>query len=157
MLPGVGLEAAHVDFGGWDTHAAQGTHAGSMFTSMTTYAEAIAAFHADVVARDYPVTLVTVSEFGRHVAENGSLGTDHGRATALLALGRQIAGGRVLMNRWPGLAPEQRFESRDLAVTTDFRNVFAEVVTAHLGAAASALPRIIPGYAAPKPIGVIKG
>jgi uncharacterized protein (DUF1501 family) len=72
-----------------------------------------------------------------------------------MLIGGPVNGGRV-HGKWPGLAPEQRFESRDLAVTTDFRDVFAEVVTAHLGADRSALPKIIPGYAKPRPLGIIK-
>jgi len=84
-----------------------------------------------------------MSEFGRTVHENGNAGTDHGHATAMFVLGGPVKGGRVV-GRWPGLAPEQRFEQRDLAVTTDFRDLFGEVVARHLGI--GQLDVIFPGF-----------
>ena len=78
------------------------------------------------------IVVLTMSEFGRAVSENGNRGTDHGHGNAMLVLGGPIRGGKVY-GRWPGLETEQRFEGRDLAVTTDFRDVFAEVVARHLG------------------------
>jgi len=75
---------------------------------------------------------VALSEFGRNAKENGSAGTDHGRATAMFAMGRQIAGGRVLTNGWPGLAPEQLESRQDLRVTLDYRDVLAEIVARRL-------------------------
>jgi uncharacterized protein (DUF1501 family) len=129
----VGLEAAHVDLGDWDTHASQDPIAGSMFATMKTLAEGLAAFHADVIApRKHPVTLVAISEFGRHVAQNGSGGTDHGRGSAFFVMGGAIAGGRVLVNRWPGLAPEE-LDDEALRVTIDYRDVLAEIVSRRLG------------------------
>jgi uncharacterized protein (DUF1501 family) len=89
------------------------------------------------------VVLVTLSEFGRTIRENGNRGTDHGHATAMLAIGGAVNGGRML-GRWPGLAEEQRFEGRDLAVTTDFRDFFAEVLARHLGA--TNLQAVFPGF-----------
>ena len=129
----VGLEAAHVDLGDWDTHASQDPVAGAMFAMMKTLADGLAAFHADVMApRTRPVTLVAMSEFGRHVAQNGSNGTDHGRGSAFFVMGAAIAGGRVLVNRWPGLAPEER-DDEALRVTIDYRDILAEVVSRRLG------------------------
>jgi len=128
----VGIEAASVDIGGWDTHATQDPNAGQMFTSMLGFSTALGAFWADVIATDYPVTAVALSEFGRNAKENGSAGTDHGRATAMFAMGRQIAGGRVLTNGWPGLAPEQLESRQDLRVTLDYRDVLAEIVARRL-------------------------
>ena len=87
--------------------------------------------------------ILTMSEFGRTVAENGSGGTDHGHANCMLALGGAVNGGRILGD-WPGLENEQLYEGRDLAVTTDFRDVFGEVVAGHLGA--EHLDRIFPQY-----------
>ena len=89
--------------------------------------------------------ILTMSEFGRAVAENGSRGTDHGHGNAMLLIGGGVRGGRVY-GEWPGLRPEQRFEGRDLAITTDFRDVFAEVVLRHLGAPADVAGRVFPGY-----------
>jgi uncharacterized protein (DUF1501 family) len=99
-----------------------------------------------------------MSEFGRSVAENGSRGTDHGHGNAMFLVGGPVRGRRVC-SRWPGLRAEQRFEGRDLAVTTDFREVFNEVVTRHLGATHAISGRIFPGLA-PRPDrlpGVLRG
>jgi uncharacterized protein (DUF1501 family) len=89
------------------------------------------------------IVVVTMSEFGRTVRENGNRGTDHGHATAMLVLGGPVKGGRVA-GRWPGLAREQLFEGRDLAVTTDFRNLFGEIADRHLGVPATA--PLFPGF-----------
>ena len=89
------------------------------------------------------VVVVTMSEFGRTVKENGNRGTDHGHGNAMLILGGPVKGGKVY-GKWPGLEREQRCEGRDLAITTDFRDVFAEVVTGHLGA--KDISTIFPGY-----------
>jgi len=128
----VGLEVAFADVGGWDTHVNQGGEQGQLATRLDDFARSIAALAADL-GDDLQDTLVlTMSEFGRAVRENGNRGTDHGHGNAMLAIGGGVRGGRVY-GRWPGLAPEQRYEGRDLAVTTDFRDVFGEVVTKHLG------------------------
>ena len=79
------------------------------------------------------VVILTMSEFGRAVAENGNRGTDHGHGNAMMIIGGQNVRGGKVYGRWPGLAREQRYDGRDLAVTTDFRSVFAEVVSGHLG------------------------
>lgn len=150
----VGLEAAQVDLNGWDTHAGQDPFAGSMFALMTTFARALAAFHADVVAPgDRRVTVVAVSEFGRNVRQNGSGGTDHGRATAMFVMGKGVAGGRVLVNTWPGLAREQLDAGQDLKVTLDYRDVLAEIVSKRL--ANDNVPYVFPGLT-PKTWGVTR-
>jgi uncharacterized protein (DUF1501 family) len=79
------------------------------------------------------VVIVTMTEFGRAINQNGSGGTDHGHASSLFVTGGPVKGGKVY-GRWPGLAPEQRYEGRDLALTTDFRSLFAELLTGHMGA-----------------------
>ena len=89
------------------------------------------------------VVVLTMSEFGRTIAENGNSGTDHGHATAMLALGGPVNGGTVL-GRWPGLDPASRFEGRDVAVTTDFRDLFGEILARHLGA--GDLAAVFPGF-----------
>jgi uncharacterized protein (DUF1501 family) len=89
------------------------------------------------------VVVLTMSEFGRTVRENGSQGTDHGHATAMLVLGGPVRGGKVL-GRWPGLEPADRFEGRDVAVTTDFRDLFGEILVRPLGA--TDLAPIFPGF-----------
>ena len=139
----IGLEAAQVDIGGWDTHAQQDPNAGQMFTLMQNFSDSLGAFWADVVATGYPATVVSQSEFGRNVKENGSAGTDHGRATAMFAMGRSIAGGRVLAD-WPGIALENLEDKQDLRVTIDYRDVLAEIVQNRLEN--TNLDVIFPGY-----------
>jgi uncharacterized protein (DUF1501 family) len=131
----VGIEAAQVDIGGWDTHSGQDpvNPNGSMYRTMQDFSNSLAAFYADVIATGYNVTVVAVSEFGRNVRENGSQGTDHGRGTVMFAMGKGIAGGRVVTKNWPGLAREQLESGQDLKVTVDYRDILAEIVQNRLG------------------------
>ncbi len=138
-----GTEIAFVDVGGWDTHINQGAGTGQLAARLTELGGALAAFAQDLGERMEQVVVLTMSEFGRTVAENGNVGTDHGHATAMMVLGGAVRGGRVL-GRWPGLEPEQRFERRDLAVTTDFRDLFGELVSRHLDV--TRLEAVFPGY-----------
>jgi len=128
----IGLEAAAIDIGGWDTHASQDPNGGQMATQMLDFARSLGAFWADVIATNYPVTTTALSEFGRNARENGSFGTDHGRGTVMFAMGRGIAGGRVLTAGWPGLETSQLEDRRDLRVTLDYRDVLAEIVQRRL-------------------------
>lgn len=127
----VGLEIAFAEVGGWDTHVNQGGAQGQLALRLTELGSALAAFAQDLDDRLDEVVVLTMSEFGRTVEENGNIGTDHGHANASLLLGGGVNGGKVY-GEWPGLAPEQRFEGRDLALTTDFRDLFAEVADLHL-------------------------
>ena len=140
----VGLEIAFADLGGWDTHQAQGGAGGQLARRFDELALGIRALYDDLSDRMDDVVLITMSEFGRTAAENGSGGTDHGHANCMMVMGGAVAGGRVLGD-WPGLEPEQLNEGRDLALTTDFRDVFAEIVARHLGA--DRLEAVFPGYA----------
>ena len=128
----VGLEIAFLNRGGWDTHVLEGGSTGQLATLLRDLADALAAFRTDLGDAMADVCVLTMSEFGRTLAENGSGGTDHGRGTAMLALGGTVRGGRVL-GAWPGLAPAQLEDGRDLAVATDFRALFGEVLVRHLG------------------------
>ena len=141
----VGLEVAFADMGGWDTHANQGNEKGQLALRLTEFSQSRAALYRDLGDRMEDVVILTMSEFGRTVRENGNRGTDHGHATAMLVLGGPIKGGRMA-GKWPGLAREQLYEGRDLAVTTDFRNLFAEVAVRHLGVPVAA--PLFPGFAA---------
>src|SRR6058998_1382614 len=141
----IGLQVAFADVTGWDTHVNQGATEGQLAGRLSELGEALAAFTRDVGERMRDVVVLTMSEFGRTVRENGSSGTDHGHATAMLVLGGPVNGGRVL-GKWPGLDPAQRFEGRDVAVTTDFRDLFAELLARHLGA--RDLSAIFPGFVA---------
>lgn len=129
----LGLEIAFADVGGWDTHVNQGASDGQLAGRLGDFGRTLAAFARDLGPRLADVVVLTMSEFGRTVAENGNLGTDHGRATAMLVLGGGTRGGRVL-GTWPTLDPAARADGRDLAVTTDFRDLFGELLVRHLGA-----------------------
>jgi len=124
----IGLEAASIDIGGWDTHAMQDPNGGQMANVMRQFAQGLGAFWADVVSTGYRVTVVAMSEFGRNVPENGSAGTDHGRASVMFAMGKRIAGGRVYVQSWPGIEAAQLENRMDLQVTLDYRDVLAEIV-----------------------------
>jgi uncharacterized protein (DUF1501 family) len=139
----LGLEIAFADVGGWDTHVNQGSAQGQLASRLTEFAQALSAFSTDLGDRMRNVVVLTCSEFGRTVAENGSTGTDHGHATAMMVMGGPVQGGKVL-GRWPGLGSGQLFEGRDVAVTTDFRDLFSEVLARHLGT--TALDAVFPGY-----------
>jgi uncharacterized protein (DUF1501 family) len=139
----VGLEIAFTDVSGWDTHAGEGGAQGQLANNLRQFSDAIAAFTRDLGSRMGDVVLVTMSEFGRTVRENGNRGTDHGHANVMLILGGGVKGGRVY-GKWPGLASAQLFEQRDLAVTTDFRDVFGELLTKQLGV--GALKNVFPNY-----------
>ena len=141
----VGLEIAFADIGGWDTHVNQGGSTGQLAQRLDDFARSISALVTDLGDRMDDVVILTMSEFGRMARENGNRGTDHGHAGALFVIGGNIKGGKV-HGKWPGLEQEQLYEGRDLALTTDFRSVFAEVVSDHLGA--GALDRIFPGFSA---------
>jgi uncharacterized protein (DUF1501 family) len=145
----VGLEVAFAETGGWDHHVNQGADTGQLATRLDDFARAIGAFAADLGSRMADIVLVTMSEFGRAVSENGNRGTDHGHGNAMLVLGGGVKGGTVY-GRWPGLSVEQRHERRDLAVTTDFRQVLAELLEGHLGLddAGAVFPGFVPGRGA---------
>ena len=140
-----GIEAAHIDLGGWDTHSNQGPLTGGMSTLMGTLAGALAAFHLDLYNSTYfkNVTVVIVSEFGRVARENASLGSDHGHGNIMMVLGGQV-NGQVYAN-WPGLSAAQLYQGQDLAVTTDHRDILAEIVAKRLGNQTN-LGAIFPGY-----------
>ncbi len=147
---GVGLEIAFAEMSGWDTHVRQGTTTGSFARRARTLAQALDAFWRDLGPHRDDVVVMTATEFGRTVAENGSQGTDHGRASCCLVLGTAVAGGRV-HGAVPTLAPDALADGRDLPVTTDFRAVFAEVAAQHLGLTDAAA--LFPGWTgAPLPL-----
>src|SRR4029079_19518314 len=128
----LGLEVAFTELGQWDHHVNEGSTTGQIAQRLDDLSQGIAAFAADLGDALADVVLITMSEFGRAVQENGNRGTDHGHGNAMMVFGGPIKGGKVY-GKWPGLEREQRWENRDLAITTDFRDVFAELVTHHLG------------------------
>ena len=145
----VGLEVAFTDVGGWDTHAGEGGSQGQLANNLRQFSNAIAAFTCDLGSLMGDVVLVTMSEFGRTVRENGNRGTDHGHANFMLVIGGGVKGGKVY-GTWPGLT--NLYENRDLAITTDFRDVFSELLTKQLGVAS--LKSVFPNYD-PKPRGIL--
>src|SRR4051812_19975334 len=149
----VGLEIAFAEAGGWDTHVDQGSSAGQLAQRLADFGQGIAALARDLGDRMEDVVILTMSEFGRAVAENGNRGTDHGHGNAMFIIGGQHVRGGKVYGKWPGLAREQRYDGRDLAVTTDFRSVFNEVVRDHLGLADTRT--IFPGFSAGQKLGFI--
>lgn len=156
----IGLRAATVDLGGWDTHQGQGDGAGGYLSNLVgDLSKGLAAFYIDLDESGSPtyadrMTLVVVSEFGRRLTENASRGTDHGHGSGIFVLGGQVNGGRVISN-WPGLQNEQLYDRADLAVTTDYRQVLSEIVVRRLGNAR--LGSVFPGYKDYQPMGIVRG
>lgn len=138
----VGVEVAFADIGGWDTHTNQPA---ALSARLSELGQGMAAFYKDLGDRMADVAVVTMSEFGRTARENGTRGTDHGHANAMFVMGGAINGGAI-HGEWPGLQQEQLYESRDLAVTTDFRDVLSELVSNHLGN--RQISAVFPGYQA---------
>jgi len=146
----VGVEAAFAEIGGWDHH---GNEPGQLFGLLRQFGMALSAFSQDMGDRMEDIVLVTMSEFGRTARENGNNGTDHGHGGLMMVLGGPVSGGKVY-GKWPGLEPEQLYEGRDLAVTTDFRAVLGELVTGHLGQ--TNLKEVFPGFAAGEKLGLLR-
>jgi len=138
-----GLEVAFAEVGGWDNHVNEGGVTGQLANRLKEFGDALAAFHKDMGGRMADITVLTMSEFGRTARENGNRGTDHGHANAMFVLGGPVKGGKVY-GKWPGLSDHDLHDGRDLALTTDFRDVFAEVAVRHLGVKDAG--SIFPGY-----------
>lgn len=155
----VGLEVACLDLGGWDTHFFQGSSSGQQAELIRQLARGLAAFDADLISHRERVTTLVMTEFGRRIYENGSLGTDHGRGFALLALGHGVKGGRI-HGKWPGLVEEGISGSNTLSipgpsglkVLFDYRSVLSEVLANILGH--RDLSRVFPGFHA-EPVGLV--
>ncbi|MGA2738243.1 MAG: DUF1501 domain-containing protein [Bryobacteraceae bacterium] len=151
----VGVEMAFADVGGWDHHVNEvGARAseGQLAARLADFGQTLAAFWQDLGDRRQDVAVVTMSEFGRTARENGDRGTDHGHANCMFVMGGGVRGGQVY-GKWPGLEPEQLYEGRDLALTTDFRDVLGELVKGQLGN--RDLSKVFPNYT-PKPRGILR-
>jgi uncharacterized protein (DUF1501 family) len=146
----VGLEVACIDLGGWDTHENQGTNGGQLASLLNNLARGLAAFYHDLGTLN-GVNVVVMSEFGRRVQENGSWGTDHGHGNVMLLLGEGVLGGQVY-SKWPGLGASALDEG-DLAITTDYRDVLAELVSTRL--LNPELDHVFPGHQV-QPIGLTR-
>jgi len=154
----LGLRVASVDLGGWDTHESQGDGGGGYFAGRVgELAQGLSAFFTDVSGTGgnqniNRVTVVVMSEFGRSLKENGSRGTDHGHGNVMLALGKRVNGGHVY-GEWPGLGIEQLYDRRDLAITTDYRQVLGEILTQRMGN--PDLESVFPGFSLGESMGIV--
>ncbi len=146
----VGLQVATVDYGGWDTHDAQTDALPQLVDGL---ARALAAFYNDMTRYHQRLTVVVVSEFGRRLRANESGGTDHGYGNALFVLGGNVNGGRMY-GTWPGLATEQLEDGADLAITTEYRSVIAEIAQQRLGA--PDLAAIFPQFTPTTALGLLR-
>lgn len=127
-----GLRVGFLEMGGWDHHVNEGSSAGGdMPTRLIDLGGSIAAFYRELSAHSEEVLLVTMTEFGRMLEQNLTVGTDHGHASVMMLFGGKVRGGKI-HGRWPGLEKENLFEGRDLQVTTDFRQIISEVLVEHL-------------------------
>ena len=145
----IGVEVAFADLDGWDHHTNEVPQLGNL---LREFGGSLAAFARDLGDRMADVVVVTMSEFGRTAAENGGGGTDHGHGDVMMVLGGRVRGG-AFFGKWPGLEPEQLFEGRDLAVTTDFREVLSELVRIHLGQNPE---EVFPGYRPGAGLGLLR-
>jgi uncharacterized protein (DUF1501 family) len=144
-----GVEVAFADIGGWDHHGNENQALPNLLRQLSA---GIASFCQDMGDRMEDIVLVTMSEFGRTAAENGNAGTDHGHGSFMMVVGGPVHGGKVY-GKWPGLEKEQLFEGRDLAVTTDYRDVLSELVRGHLGQ--QNLSNVFPGFQPGQPLGLL--
>jgi uncharacterized protein (DUF1501 family) len=136
----VGLEIAFTDISGWDTHTNQ---LPQLTARMTELSQGVSALFADLQDRAEDVVILTMTEFGRTARENGNRGTDHGHGSVMFVVGGQVKGSKIY-GKWPGLKTSDLNEGRDLAITTDFRDVFGEIASVLLGA--NDLDSIFPRY-----------
>ena len=156
----LGLRVTTVDLGGWDTHEWQGDDGAGYFADR--FEDLTRGLHAlltdlsnhNGVDHALRTTIVVMSEFGRSFKENSSHGTDHGHGNVMFVLGGRVNGGQVL-GQWPGLATNQLYDKRDLAITTDYRRVLSEILIRRLGN--PNLGVIFPGYTTYAPLGVVQG
>jgi len=138
------VRVAAIGLGGWDTHINQGNHNGQLADHLRPLGEGLAALARGSGEAWRDTVVVVLSEFGRTFRENGNRGTDHGHGNVIWVLGGAVDGGRVCGN-WPGLAPTQLYERRDLAVTTDFRTVLATILERHMRLGDRELEAVLPG------------
>jgi uncharacterized protein (DUF1501 family) len=139
----LGVQVAFADIGGWDHHVNEGSTDGQIANVLRDFSQSISAFWTDLGDLGEDTVVVTMSEFGRTARENGNRGTDHGHANVMFVLGGPVKGGKVY-GRWPGLDQSQLYEGRDLALTTDFRQVLGEAMARHMGN--KNLAMVFPGY-----------
>ena len=139
------VQIAFIALGGWDTHVNQGGATGQLANRLQPLGQGLAELATRLGPTFEDTTILVISEFGRTARQNGTGGTDHGHGNVMWALGGNIAGGQV-HGRWPGIDTASLNEGRDLAVTTDFRQVLAGVCVHNLGLADHQLTQVFPGF-----------
>jgi uncharacterized protein (DUF1501 family) len=146
------IRVAFMALGGWDTHVDEGSANGQLAGHLKPLGEGLASLAKSLGPSYQDTVILVISEFGRTMHENGNGGTDHGHGNVMMVLGGSVRGGTVY-GQWPGLEPEQLYERRDLAVTTDFRDVLGELVSGHLG---QKIDQVFPGYTPGATLGLLK-
>jgi len=147
------IRMAFIPVGGWDTHANQGGGKGQLANRFGVLAQSLSALAQSLGPRLAETNILVMSEFGRTIRQNGTNGTDHGHGNVSFVLGGGVKGGRVL-GEWPGLDPAARYEGRDLAVTTDFRDVIADVLEERFRLSDGQLARVLPEMPRRKRVGL---
>jgi len=148
------IQLGFMDLGGWDTHVNQGGSKGQLARNLQQLGSGLASL-VQGLGSAYPNTaIVVMSEFGRTVNENGNGGTDHGHGNVMWILGGKVRGGKVY-GEWPGLATKQLYQNRDLAITTDFRDVITTILERHINLDETKLNQIFPSYAPTQKIELI--
>jgi len=151
-----GPRVAVLEMGGWDTHANQSNPNGALANNLRTLDASLARLRESLGATWSRTVVLVATEFGREVAINGTMGTDHGSGGVAFLLGGAVAGGRTI-GEWPGLARAQRFEGRDLRVTTDLRGLMKGVLADHLRVPNAVIEsQVFPGSSGVKAISVLK-
>ena len=151
-----GPRVAVLEMGGWDTHVNQAVPGGALANQLRTLDALLAALRESLASAWLRSVVVVVTEFGREVAVNGNLGTDHGSGGAAFVLGGNVDGGRVHTD-WPGLSRGARFEGRDLRITTDLRSVFKSLLSDHLRLPSGAVEStVFPESAAVRPLRLLR-
>jgi uncharacterized protein (DUF1501 family) len=139
------VRLAFLAVGGWDTHINQGAAEGQLANHLRPLGEGLATLSRSLGSQLDDIAIVVLSEFGRTARENGNGGTDHGHGNVMWLLGGAVRGAKVY-GRWPGLAPESLYEGRDLAVTTDFRDVIGALLAQHMNLGAAQLAAVFPDF-----------
>ncbi|GBE95341.1 DUF1501 domain-containing protein [Nostoc cycadae] len=139
------IELGFMSLGGWDTHINQGSDRGYLAKSLGSLGKGLAALVQNLGPAYQNTVILVMSEFGRTLRENGNGGTDHGHGNVMWVLGGKVRGGKVY-GEWPGLDTAALYEKRDLAVTTDFRDVISDVLAQHLSVNDTQLSKVFPSY-----------
>ncbi len=138
------IRVAFLALGGWDTHVSEGASQGQLAAHLRPLAEGLASFKQALGPAYQDTTILVISEFGRTMRENGNAGTDHGHGNVMWVMGGNVSGAKVY-GRWPGLGSGDLYQDRDLAVTTDFRDPAAAVLSSQMGLTDAQIDRVFPG------------